>query len=263
MADGQIPQANQAMEQLLLQFVALQQRLQQLEERPHQPPLANQAGQQPARAAAYDFGVTPEQVSTAFRELSDRIRAVPIPASTNINTTKPRGASTAAKAELDTMAKITSVARALLQLHVLHQREEIAAQQLAEALLTVGLHLTAILQSRQGDIFIESTFPDAYDTFRSLRAGPGGYLAGEELQRLTTAIQLVGSQQPNQQQHQQRRGGGPSRGSYNNYTRGGGPNNFSRGGYNNYNRGGFNHHHHHFNNNYNGPNNSNGGPDHQ
>jgi len=36
----------------------------------------------------------------------------------------------------------------------------------------------------------------------------------------------------------------------------------AEGGYNNYNRGGFNHHHH-FNNNYNGPNNSNGGPDHQ
>jgi len=263
MADGQQAQAN-AMEQLLLQLLQMQQRINELEQRPPLQGAPAIQGQPPTRATAYDFGFSPEQVTTAFRELSDRLRAVSIPASTNINTTKPRGASSAAKAELDTMAKIGTAARTLLQLHALHLREEIPAQQLAEALLTIGLHLTAILQNRQGDIFIEATFPEAFDTFRSLRAGPGGYLAGEELQRLSTALQLVGNQAP---QHQQsRRGGGPSRGNYHNYTRGGGSNNnnnnLSRGGYNNYNRGG-NNPQRHFNNNYNGPNNYNGGPDNQ
>ena len=146
MADGQQAQAN-AMEQLLLQLLQMQQRINELEQRPPLQGAPAIQGQPPTRATAYDFGFSPEQVTTAFRELSDRLRAVSIPASTNINTTKPRGASSAAKAELDTMAKIGTAARTLLQLHALHLREEIPAQQLAEALLTIGLHLTAILQT--------------------------------------------------------------------------------------------------------------------
>jgi len=62
------------------------------------------------------------------------------------------------------------VARVLLQLQTL--RNELNAEQLAQACLVIGLHLTALLQQRQGDLFVESTIPEAFDTFRALRAGP-------------------------------------------------------------------------------------------
>jgi len=117
--------------------------------------------------------------------------------------------------------------RILLQLQTL--RNELNAEQLAQACLVTGLHLTALLQQRQGDLFVESTFPEAFDTFRALRAGPGGSLAGEELQRLSTAIQLANTSSAS------RRGNpNPGRGQFNN-------NNFynnQRGGYNGQDRGG-------------------------
>ena len=249
-------------QQLINIIGALNQRIQQLEAQ--QPAPAAQAQQQQQqqqqhsgennnnRSIASDFGYTPEQVITSWRELSDRIRAVPIPSSAGVNTTKTRGASTATKAELDNIARVAPVARTLLQLYNLSRREQVPAEHLAEACLILGLHLTSILQQRQGDLFVESAFPDAFDTFRQLRAGPGGSLAGEELQRLTTAIQLSSQTA--------RRPGNNSnspRGNYNNY------NNTSRGGhrggggqgYNNNNtRGGFGHY-----SNYNNYNNQRGG----
>ena len=93
----------------------------------------------------------------------------------SVNSTKPRGASAATKAELDTISKAATVARVLLQLQTL--RNELNAEQLAQACLVICLHLTALLQQRQGDLFVESTFPEAFDTFRALRAGPSGSLA--------------------------------------------------------------------------------------
>jgi len=274
------PPANGDPAQQLLQFIlAINQRLEQVENRPQQPAPAAQAQQlpqQPAanntpRSAAYDFGFTPEEVATSWRELSDRVRAIPIPSSTTINTTKPRGASTSTKTELDNIAKIVPIARTLLQLQVLHQRGDTNAEQLAQACLILGLQLTSVLQQRQGDIFVEAVFPDALDNFRSLRAGPGGSLAGEELQRLTTAIQLANASSSSSS----RRGGNPhfsgssNRGNHqaNHYNSGYNNNNGynNRGNYNNYNpRGG--HHSHYNNNNYNhrgGYNGQDRGGDHQ
>jgi len=257
--DGQQGQGDPA-QQLLLLFNQLNQRLQILENQPQQPAAAPQGLQQqqpppgPAdvhRAVATDFGFTPEEVNTAFRELVDRLRTIPIPSSASVNTTKPRGASQATKGELDSIARIATISRTLLQLYNFSRREEITTEQLGQALLTIGLHLTAILQTRQGDLFVESTFPDAYDTFRALRAGPGGSLAGEELHRLTTAIQLSGHQQQ-QQQHRPsnrgnfngHRGNNSHRGGFNNFGSRGGHQGSNFNNYNNYGnqRGGFQQH---------------------
>jgi hypothetical protein len=261
MDNGQAANADPA-QQLLQLILALNERLQTVENRPQQPAPAAQAQQlpqQPAanntpRAAAFDFGYTPEEVTTSWRELSDRVRAVPIPSSTAVNTTKPRGASTSTKMELDTIAKIAPIAKVLLQLQVLQQRGDTNAEQLAQASLIIGLHLTSILQQRQGDLFVETAFPEAFDTFRQLRAGPGGSIAGEELQRLTTAIQLS-NQAPRRQNNNNNTS---SRGNYNNHNnsnygnynnrgghRGGYQQGFNtRGGFNHYNqynqRGGYN-----------------------
>jgi len=266
------PQNPDPAQQLLALIFQINQRLQALENRPEQPAPAPQgqqqqqpqgAGTNQPRSAAFDFGFTPEQVATSYRELSDRVRTIPIPTSASVNTTKPRGASAGTKAELDSIAKISSIAKLLIQLYSLSQQDNnnLTLHQLAEANLILGLHLTAILQTRQGDLFVEATFPEAYDTFRALRAGPGGSLAGEELHRLTTAIQLSGQQQ--QQQHRPSNRGSFSghRGGYTASPSGRGGSNYSRGGSNNYNRGGYNHHHN--NSYYNGPNNYNGGPEHQ
>jgi hypothetical protein len=263
--DGQQPQADPA-QQLLNLIIQINQRLQVLENRPEQPAAAPQGLQQqqpppgPAnvlRAAATDFGYSPEQVASSYRELSDRVRAIPIPTSASVNTTKPRGASTGTRAELDSIAKIAPIAKLLIQLYSLSQQEDnhLTLDQLAQANLILGLHLTGILQARQGDLFVEATFPDAYDTFRALRAGPGGSLAGEELSRLTTAIQLSGQQQQQQQQQQQhrsshrgnyntQRGGYSNRGSFhNNINNFGGRGGHQGSNYNSYNghnqRGGF------------------------
>jgi len=250
--DNVPPQVNGDPAQQLVNLIgALNQRIQQLEQaQPAPAPQAQQQQQLPGenstnRSAAFDFGFTPEQVNTSWRELNDRIRAVPIPSSTNVNSTKPRGASAAAKAELDTISKAATVARILLQLQTL--RNELNAEQLAQACLVTGLHLTALLQQRQGDLFVESTFPEAFDTFRALRAGPGGSLAGEELQRLSTAIQLANTSSAS------RRGNpNPGRGQFNNNNNYNGYNGYNhnsnrgghRGGYSNNNnnsfRGGFN-----------------------
>ena len=249
--DGQQPQPQpqDPAQQLLNLILQINQRLQVLENRTEQPAAAPQGPQQqqpppgPAdvhRAVATDFGFTPEEVNTAFRELVDRLRTIPIPSSASVNTTKPRGASQATKGELDSIARIATISRTLLQLYNFSRREEITPEQLGQAVLTVGLHLTAILQTRQGDLFVEATFPDAYDTFRALRAGPGGSLAGEELSRLTTAIQLSGQQQ---QQHRTSHRGNfsPQRGTYNN--RGGFHNNFGgRGGHQGQNHYSYNNH---------------------
>lgn len=158
----QQPQQQDPAQQLLGLIQQLHQRLNPIENQPQQPapaPQGQQQLQQPLRqqqlynrSAAADFGSSPEQVSSSFRELQDRLRAVPIPASTSVNTTKPHGASSAAKAELD----------------------NINVAELDQANLIIGLHLISILQLRQGDLFVEATFPDSFDTFRALRAGPAG-----------------------------------------------------------------------------------------
>jgi len=258
----QQPQQDPA-QQLINLIGGLNQRIQQLEAQ--QPAPAAQAQQQQQqqhsgennnnRSIASDFGFTPEQVITSWRELSDRVRAVPIPPSAGINTTKTRGASTATKAELDNIARVAPVARTLLQLYNLSRREQVPADHLAEACLILGLHLTSILQQRQGDLFVEAAFPDAFDTFRQLRAGPGGSLAGEELQRLTTAIQLA-NQSSRRPSNNSPRGNysnannngnsgnsgynnrGGHRGGYNNYSTRGGYSNYNN--YNNNHRGGYN-----------------------
>jgi len=160
----------------------------------NQPQLANQAGvsQQPSnRSLATDFGFTPEQIQQAWRDLSDRVRSIQLPSTATVNTTKPRGASSSTKVELDYIAKYQAVARVLLQLFITSKNPAVRTDEIGQACLIAGLHLLQQLQTRQGDIFVASAYPEAFDTYRDLRSGPSGIVSGEELTRLTTAIQLT------------------------------------------------------------------------
>ena len=199
MDNGQQQQQQQQQQdpaQQLLNFITtLHQRLEHLEQHPQQPAPPQQQQQQQQqgannqnRSAASDFGFTPEEVSTSWKELAERLRALPIPPSASVNTSRPKGATTATKAELDSIAR--SPALYSNSTPSLKEKNYLLNTWPRPACLVIGLHLTSILQQRQGDLFVEATFPEAYDNFRALKAGPGGSLAGEELQRLTTAIQL-------------------------------------------------------------------------
>jgi hypothetical protein len=256
--DGQQAQQPNPMEQLAALVLALNHGIQQLgapAAPDHQP--QQQQQQQPPhddarlhRSVAADYGTNADDVATSWRELIDRLKPVSIPHSANINTAKPRGASAATKAELDTMARIAPVARALLQLYRSAQQGNLTAEQLAEAVLVAGLHLTIVLQQRQGDLFVETVFPVGADHYRALSGG-SGQLAGEQLERLEVALRLGNAAATSSSSTPPGRGG-HGRGGFNGF------NGFSarggygqhRGGHNggNYHQAGHTNHSNHFNN---------------
>jgi len=201
----------------------LHNRIGQLEQQQRQP---NQPAINQSVSAANEFGLTNNQVTSAWRDLSDSLRGTTIPIGASINASKPRGSSSTTKAEIEHIGKITPVAKVLLQLYQEVNRGTVPPEHLQQAVLITGLHLTITLQQRLADLFVESSFPEASEYYKNLR-GPGGAIVGQELDRLTTAIQLANiSHQP---AHNSRGRGRGNRGAFNhqnNFGSHGNPHNF-------------------------------------
>jgi hypothetical protein len=221
------PQQHQVVQQ---QFGILQQQLQQQQQLagfPFLQQLGSVASSNPGKSVANDFGLSPEQCQSAWKELLERTRNVPLPTSATFSNSKPKGATNAVRAEFDLLGKFLPIGRILLQLYVASSTNNLAPGDLAQACLVTGIHLLELVQQRQKELFVETRFPDASDNFKSFSSDSGHNLSPADLQRLSAALQLSSISSPSSSSSSSRGNQRNRNGNYSNNNQGG---NYPRNG---------------------------------